>query len=761
MLFQKLKHKSRDELIFRARTLLAKRMEKLFFRPNGHVRKLRQIPIPANVEAFLNHPDRKQFFFFPEREACRQIYRQQLRDDFMASIQRAEQFLDHQFNMLGAQFTFAEKQIPWQVNPATGKAYEQAFYQDISIFVDDGVTDIKHVWEINRHQFFIEVAKAYFLTGEEKYARQVLDWFEDWVAKNPYKIGVNWTSALEVAVRSYAWIWSFYFLLDSPLINSAVLGKFLQNLYLHGRYIRENLSFYFSPYNHLIGEVSALFTIGYLFPELPGADEWQRTGWGILTREMRKQFHDDGVTVEQATFYHHFTLGFYLMPVILRLQNGDPVPEQVMAHLKRILEFNLYFTKPDGTFPWVGDIDNARSIYFREPEQWDFRNILAIGALLFRWPALKFVAGQHWEEVLWLFGARGWQQYQQLEEKAPPRKRAVFPKSGYAVARSDWKPSAHYCWMDFGKIADGLFADDTPSAAHGQADLLHLEITAWGKNFIVDSGFHNYRGNFEWHRHFRLTRAHNTIEIDGQSQAKHGNRMMLWSLCPQGRLIYQIDRPGLFYLRATHNGFERLAGRPRHIRNFFFVSDAYWVIWDEIEGQGQHRVDSFLHFNYDCQLTLNEQTIHCQFQNDHLFILSHGDLQEVDLQEGGTRPEEGWISPLYRHAQPAPQLRFSVTGPLPLHHCFCIFPITEVDKWLQREDGGGKLDSLAKTVDVHFAVQEELPFTENFIVIEESRKDQRWGWAFGREMDKYKIVTFERNGANEITIIQEDTFEGK
>ncbi len=758
-MLQKFKHKSRDELVFRARTLLEKKLEKWLFRSHRYSRKLRRITVPGSVEAFLEHPGRKTFFFHPTRDACRALFQEHLQKELETTIARAEQFSAHRFDMLGAQFSFGER-IPWQVNPATGKAYEQVFYQDIAIFADDGVTDIKHVWEINRHQFFIEVAKAYFVTGDAKYAHKVLEWLNDWITQNPFKIGVNWTSALEVAVRAYSWIWSFYFLLDSPLMTGEVLERVLKQLYLHGRYIRENLSFYFSPYNHLIGEASALFMIGYLFPELPESREWRSTGWRILTDEMPRQFHPDGITVEQATFYHHFTLGFYLMPVIIRLQNGDPVPKSMVEQLRRIFEFNLHFTKPDGTFPWVGDIDNARSIYFQAPEHWDFRNILAIGAVLFRWPELKFVAEKSWEDVLWLFGAAGWETYRQLPARVPGKTRAVFPRSGYAVARSAWEKTAHYCWMDVGEIADGLYADDTPSAAHGQADILHFEITAWGKNFIVDSGFHNYRGNFEWHRHFRLTRAHNTVEIDEQSQAEHGPRMMLWSLCPQPRILKMVDRAGLFYLRATHTGYHRLPGRPAHIRNFFFLSDAYWVIWDEIVGEGIHRVDSYLHFNYDCQVTLRGNEIHCQLQDEHLLILSHGSLQQIEFQESGTHPENGWISPLYRHAMPAPRLKFSAQGELPMQHGFCIFPVTDVDKWVAHPNGGGQLDSLARSVEVEFLNSLELPFTECFFVIREKQKSGLpTGWAFGREGHFYKILAFQLEADGEWRIIQEETFE--
>ncbi len=751
-MIQKLRHKTVGELIFRIRNAAQKKVEKLTFRPDAYKELLNRIPEMDSVDAFLNAPGRKHFFFFPERLQCRTIFLGELKAELQQTIERANRFLQGEFDMLGAQFTFPDR-ILWHQNPVSGRTYEKIFYQDIKIFDDDGVTDIKHVWEINRHQFFIELAKAYFITREEKYAQHVIDLFEDWVRENPYKIGVNWTSALEVAVRAYSWIWSLFFLIDSPLFNAEILNAFIKNLYLHARFISENLSFYFSPYNHLIGELSALFMLSYLFPEFPEARHWQKQSWNTLESEFSKQFHPDGITVEQATFYHHFTLGFYLMPIIIKLQNGEKVKEKTLRQLRSILEFNMYFTKPDGTFPWIGDIDNARSIYFREPEQWDFRNILAIGAQLFKWPELKFVAGCCWEEVLWLFGAKGWQTYQQLPETEPKMRTKIFTKSGYAVARSHWTSQAHYCWIDFGEIAHGLYNDGTFSAAHGQADVLHFEITANGKNFIVDSGFHNYRGNFNWHRYFRLSRAHNTIEIDQQSQALHGEKMMLWSHAPKTDLLHFLELDELFFVRATHDGFKNLSDKPQHIRNFFFVKNYFWIIWDEIIGQNKHRVDSYLHLNAGTKITVEDNSLHLQLEEQNLQVISYGDLKKMDVNEGGQNPEEGWISPLYRHPISAPRVRFSTTDLLPLNHCLIFIPDAGNRKG-QWNDQTYFLQFEQNELRVQFSNPEQFQLSQFFFMVTYNNE----GLVFGQKGNQYVLLMIKQDQSSNWQIIQEEAF---
>ena len=43
----------------------------------------------------------------------------------------------------------------------------------------------------------------------------------------------------------------------------------------------------------------------------------------------------------------------------------------------------MWMTQPDGTTPRIGDMDDARAWRFERRAHWDFRNILASGAVLF------------------------------------------------------------------------------------------------------------------------------------------------------------------------------------------------------------------------------------------------------------------------------------------------------------------------------------------------------------------------------------------
>jgi len=671
-MLKKLKRKSPKEIVFRATKLIGKKIETRLYNGKSNDISLHRILVSAAPQKSSFANTRPQFFFNETREKSQKFFLENFPEEYKESLERADQFLRHKFKFLGISFEYQDR-ILWNRDPVTRRDFNKLFYQKVNIFKDDGKTDIKHVWEVNRHQFFIDLAKAYFLTRDEKYAQKFVELFNDWIAENPYKYGVNWTSSLEIAVRSYSWIWSLYFLLDSPLIDDMFLEEFLKNIYLHGKYLSENLSFYFSPYNHLIGEASALFFIGYLFPELKTARGWKKKGWKILETEISKQFYYDGICVEQATFYHYFTFGFYLMPIILKLQNNENVPQEILDQIHRIFEFSMYLTKPDGTTPYIGDIDNARSIYFNNPEHWDFRNFLSIGAVLFNSGELKFSSLKMWEDVLWLFGTKGVETYSTISSKEPEEKAGSFTRSGYFIGRSGWGKEDHYFWFDFGPLAHGVHTDDTPSAAHGHADILNFELTASGKNFIIDPGFSNYRGDFAWHSYFRSTPAHNCVVVDGVGLARQEG-IIQWSNVAEPEVYKIVIQDKLVFCRASHNAFNKLPGNPKHYRNFLFINGEIWLILDEFAGTGEHMIESYLHFAAECK---------CQRKNDALCLTNEGAClnicfvdngMDMEIERGGARPNQGWISSLYRLPEPAPVLRRSTKRRVPFWDAFVLIP---------------------------------------------------------------------------------------
>ena len=604
-----------------------------------------------------------------------QYFRSHYPQEFARSVERAAQFRAGKFQFMGIECHFPQN-IPWQADPVSGEPYPDGFYRDLKIFQNRPGQDIKHVWEINRLQWLIEIAKAAYLTGEEKYTETLESHIRDWFAKNPYKSGVNWTSALEVGVRAISLIWVLNFYLACGLAKAEIVFIILKILFLSGQYIKDNLSIYFSPYNHLIGEVAALFMIGYQFPLLNGADDWQAEAWQILDDQVEKQFRADGGNVEQATFYHHFTLGFYLQCINARRCNGDPVSQRIMNQCERSIEFALQMTRPDGTLPWIGDIDSARSLYFSEPAHWDFRGFQGIGAVWFERSDMKAVAGQLREEAFWPLPLHEIEKFQNLPQRSPQQKFYTLGSSGYTVMRSGWQEDSHFSYIDCGPIADGLCKNGAPSAAHGHADLLHFEISAFGENLLIDPGFSNYRGDLDWHRYFRSTAAHNTLTVDGNSQLQQVG-ILSWSHAPDFAPLQRFAGDFCQAFAGEHSGFLRLPAKAVHRRYFLFIDSLFWLTFDIVyrqtaaAKQQPSLIEAHFHTNHLAEIQADSKMPGAfLIQGERaslraLFATRDNIMLDCHRCRGGENPADGWISPTYRMRETAAVVRVSAETHLP------------------------------------------------------------------------------------------------
>src|SRR6185369_4323 len=118
--------------------------------------------------------------------------------------------------------------------------------------------DVKFVWEVNRHQFFVTLARAFAYTDDERYAEACVAMARRWREANPTGTGVNWASNLEVAVRLLAWIWTIDLLQGARALSNDELRPWLASAAAHRDHLAAHLSTFTDPTNHLIGEVAAL-----------------------------------------------------------------------------------------------------------------------------------------------------------------------------------------------------------------------------------------------------------------------------------------------------------------------------------------------------------------------------------------------------------------------------------------------------------------------------------------------------------------------
>ena len=596
-------------------------------------------------------------------------------------LNNADRICSGRFSFLGIEFT-AEDPVAWQQDPKTKQDWPPRFYADVRIPFCDGAGsagaagDVKHVWELNRHEFLLDCAKAFRLTGRSDYARRVFAIIASWVRANPYLQGVNWAGPLEVAVRALTWLWVYQFCRDWDGLTPEVHLDVIKSFYRHGAYLYRHLEVYTSPNNHLVGEATALYLLGCFFPEFDQSRAWQERGWDVLAAEPERQFFADGGSTEQSTSYHHYCLGFFFLAVLTRLRQKQPVHEAMLRRLEAACEYSMWMTTPDGTVPRIGDGDDARSIRFGSAPHWDFRNVLSIGATLFARADMKAVAGSFSEDALWLLGPVGYDAFQRISPQSPSAACRVFPDSGYAVLRSGWGDEDHHLCFDCGPIGRGLHAQDIPAFTHGHADMLSLTLSAFGKPLLVDAGFYTFNGSPDWHRYCREVQGHNTVRVDGASQAKLSVANHWSCAAVPGPIVWQSGAKSEF-VQGSHSGFYGIEGKVCHRRAIFWKRNSYWLILDRLEGQGAHFVEVFFHFAPGSAQLLPEGSGVRIETDDHVHaVLMMPDSRPLsaEVKSGGAGPEDGWIATSYGCRTAAPVVRFYGRLRLPASLAYVLMP---------------------------------------------------------------------------------------
>jgi len=138
------------------------------------------------------------------------LLRKHLPDEAAEILREADEICGHRFRLLGYENLEYGSEIDWHLDLVHGKRAPMDPWFKIPFLDFAVVGDHKVTWELNRHQHLVTLAKAGLLSGNNnnnKYVRELVAQWRSWVRANPYPLGINWASALEVAFRSLSWIW--------------------------------------------------------------------------------------------------------------------------------------------------------------------------------------------------------------------------------------------------------------------------------------------------------------------------------------------------------------------------------------------------------------------------------------------------------------------------------------------------------------------------------------------------------------------------
>src|SRR4029078_6581368 len=147
-------------------------------------------------------------------------------------------------------------------------------------------------------------------------------------------------------------------------------------------HVERNLSVYFSPNTHLLGEALALYVGGRSLPELAASQRRAAIGRRILISQITDQIAADGGHCERSTHYHRYALDFYNLALAVAHITGDDAAADFEAAVVRLASVARTLCDDEGRLPLIGDDDGGQltPILGRSPE--DIRDSLHVAAAL-------------------------------------------------------------------------------------------------------------------------------------------------------------------------------------------------------------------------------------------------------------------------------------------------------------------------------------------------------------------------------------------
>jgi uncharacterized heparinase superfamily protein len=549
---------------------------------------------------------------------------------------RADRILDGRYDLLGyrdVQWT-RDGRVDWQYDPIHERRPPRSFYADVR-FLDAAIGDHKIIWELNRHQHWLQLGRAAWLTGDAKYAAAIADQLQTWLSDNPPYVGINWASMLEIGFRAISWTWALHALLAMDVGNSPWLVDMLVALDRQLTHVERHLSYYFSPNTHLTGEALALYVVGTALPELSASARWAETGRRVLLDEIDRQILDDGGHAERSMHYQRYTLDFYLLATrTARLAGDADAAQRFEAAALRLAEFTRMCADGAGRLPLIGDDDGGMLWPIGGRACDDVRDSLAVAAVVLDRPELA--AWGIPEEALWIAGPGSAPQ----STTAEPRSR-LFGTTGYFVARG--RDGSHAIF-DVG--AHGYL-----NGGHAHADALSLALSLDGRRLLIDPGTSTYTMDAAVRDRMRTTANHNTVTVDHRSQSLPAGPFH-WGSTADAHVTGWRSNRSFDVIEATHNGY----AAARHRRIVVRSADCGWLVVDVISGGTTTRhAAAHWHFDPAWQLTPDGQRVRARHESgDAVWMVCGGG--DITLLRGAA-DGVGWCAPVYGQLVPTSSLR--------------------------------------------------------------------------------------------------------
>jgi hypothetical protein len=506
--------------------------------------------------------------------------------------------------------------------------------------------DIKPIWELGRFGWATVLARAFWLSGDERYAETFWLRTEEFIAFNPPNLGPHWSSAQEVALRLISWAFCFSLLVEAKASTKDRKHLLAQSVIAHTERIPPTLDYALAQKNnHILSEALGLCTAAALLPRHPKAAQWRNLGRRHFLKGIEAQVHEDGSYAQHSSNYHRLILQLGTWAYILI----DDLNASTVAKLAKASDWLLTILDPGtGRAPNLGPNDGAYILPFSILPFEDYRPALQAASLAFRQEGALPLG--IWNEIsLWL---------------------------GLTQPGSTRSPEAGPMRVE-GKESWAYFRAAQFNERPGHADQLQVDLWWRGLNILQDAGTYLYTAPAPWNNALSSARVHNGVTVNNREPMTKAGRF-LWLDWAQGQVLEkENDSDGrVTRVLAEHDGYQRIGVQ---YRRQVETQANRWVITDRLTPIGKaKKIDARLHWllpDWDWQIENGRLLLRSPLGMLKVDAdVSVGDKYQIQLIRSGELVHGegtaycilGWVSPTYGVKNPALSFVLQAKGLLPI-----------------------------------------------------------------------------------------------
>jgi len=489
--------------------------------------------------------------------------------------------------------------------------------------VDWRALEQSRLWRFHLHCFdyAVDLGMAYSQMGNKDYYLRFRSLVDSWIKENRVMGGDGW-HPYPTSRRIVNWILaSFHFLSlleDDDRLRRHLFGSLHQQV----GWLNKHLEFDLLG-NHLFSNIRALFIAGCFFSD-QDANRWRKRAEKLLQTQLDEQVLDDGCHFERSPMYHCIVLSDLLDCIAMVGRNKSEIREFMVGKAMRMLSFLRFMLYEDGTFPLFNDA--ALNMASTPTEIFAYADAL-------------------------------------LEETS---KGTPFQTESRKIQAS-YKKASGYAKMQTRNaemFIDGGKAGPDYQLGHAHCDLFSYELSVKGERFIVDSGVYGYEQG-EMRQYCRSTQAHNTVRVDEEEQSEIWGSFRVARRAYPHNVTLEKTESGLLF-SGHHDGYRRLRGNVVHKRRVLLAREGFWFFFDQIDGRGEHFLESFVHFHPEAQLTALEDVLRVNRGETNLSVVPFGGLK--------AKMGKGWHCPEFGKRYPNEVLVLSANGELPVYLGYLLVP---------------------------------------------------------------------------------------